>query len=323
MTAPRTGEVLALRNAAAFCRHGLRQLVAVSGHDALPWLDRLLSQPVASISQDRAVAAVFMDGKGRLRADVRVLALDDPHQRVWLELPADDGKLLKLLDMFVIQDDVALSSAAGQLSLVTVAGPQAGDVLRAAAVELPEADRITHTNDGVAAVCSRLAGVPGYDLLGSDEALDRLLAGLSSQGLAEVSVAALDCVRIAAGVPWFANDLAGDVIPLEALLDDHVSVTKGCYPGQEIVARITNRGQVSRKLVRLSAAAGSAPAPGTELQGCGQSEGKSGGLVTSSCIDPVDGTVHALGYLRRIFWKSQTQVTAAEQTFEVHSLDSD
>lgn len=323
MTAPRTSEVLALRNAAAFCRHGLRQFVAVSGSDALPWLERLLSQPVASITQEHTVAAVFMDGKGRMRADVRVLALEDPQQRVWLELPADEGKLLKLLDMFVIQDDVALTPAAGQLTLVTVAGPQAGDVLKAAGVELPEGDRITRTNEGVAAVCSRLAGLPGFDLLGSDDAVDSLLASLSSQGLAEVGVAALDCVRIAEGVPWFANDLAGDVIPLEALLDDHVSVTKGCYPGQEIVARITNRGQVSRKLVRLSAAQGSAPEPGAELLGCGQSLGKTGGQVTSSCTDPVDGTVHALGFLRRVFWKSQTQVTAGDQTFEVHSLDGD
>ena len=323
MTAPSTSEVFALRNAATFCRHGLRQLVAVSGADTLPWLDRLLSQPVASIAQDHTVAAVFMDGKGRMRADVRVLALEDPQQRVWLELPADDGKLVKLLNMFVIQDDVTLVPAADELALVTVAGAQAGDALKAAGFELPQNDQITHTTEGVAAVCSRLSGVPGYDLLGRVAALQTLLDTLSSQGLSEVSVDALDCVRIAEGVPWFANDLAGEVIPLEALLDDQVSVTKGCYPGQEIVARITNRGQVSRKLVRLSAAEGSAPAPGTELLGCGQRLGKTGGLVTSSCTDPVDGTVHALGYLRRVFWSSQTQVTAGELTLEVHSLDGD
>ena len=323
MTAPTSNEVLALRNTAAFCRHGLRQLVAVSGKDTLAWLERLLSQPVESIAQDHTVAAVFMDGKGRMRADVRVLALEDPRQRVWLELPADEGKLLKLLNMFVIQDDVTLSPAVSQLELVTVAGPQAGETLQAAGLTLPQGDGITHIGRGVAVVCSRLSGVPGFDLLGSDEALQTLLDTLSAQGLAEVSVAALDCVRMAEGVPWFTNDLAGEVIPLEALLNDHVSVTKGCYPGQEIVARITNRGQVSRKLVRLSATEGAAPAPGTELLGCGQSLGKTGGVVTSSCTDPTDGSVLALGYLRRVFWKSRTQVTAADQTFEVHSLDGD
>lgn len=323
MNEPGSDDVLKLRNEAAICRHGLRQLVAVDGKDAMTWLERMLSQPIATIAPGRAIRAVFMDGKGRLRADVRVLALQDPQQGLWLELPADEGRLLHVLDMFIIQDDVTLSPTATPLELLTVAGPSAAEVLLSAGLAPPRDDTITHTGDGVSLLCSRLAGVPGFDLVGHHTALQRVLGTLSAQGLDEVPRSALDCVRLGRGVPWFANDLAAEVIPLEALLDDHVSVTKGCYPGQEVVARITNRGQVSRKLVRLTAARGPAPTPGTELLGCGPSNGKTAGLLTSSCVDPGDGTVLALGYVRRVFWKSGTTVSAAGQTLEVHSLDGD
>ncbi|MFT7463576.1 MAG: folate-binding protein YgfZ, partial [Pseudohongiellaceae bacterium] len=195
--------------------------------------------------------------------------------------------------------------------------------LVAAGVTLPHDDTITRTEGGAVVVCSRLAGVTAYDLLGSEQQLQPLLAKLAEQGLLEVDGAALNCVRIAAGTPWFHDDLVADIIPLEALLKSHVSVTKGCYPGQEIVARITNRGQVSRKLVRLTAPAGPAPAPGAELSGCAPHEGKAAGLVTSSCIDPVDNSVQALGYVRRLFFKSQTPLTAGGLALQVHSLDGD
>jgi folate-binding protein YgfZ len=316
-------ELTRLRNAAAICRHGLRQLVHVSGADALTWLDRLISQPVAEIARGQSVRAVFMDNKGRVRADIRILALGEPGDGLLLELPHDEGKLVKLLQMFVIQDDVTIRSAASECSLITLAGPSAEAALESVGLEIPQADEIVQPRTGVAVLGSRLAGVPAYDLVVDNAVLDATVGEFAAAGWNEVSLASLDCVRIEHGVPWFASDLAVEVIPLEALLDEHVSVKKGCYPGQEVVARITNRGQVARKLVRLVSSASITPAPGLALLGCAEQEGKTAGLLTSSCIDPSSGNTLALGYMRRLFWKSGTQVTADGQTMTVHSLDGD
>jgi len=323
MTQDRIDELNRIRSTAAVCRHGLRQLVHVSGADALTWLDRMFSRPVAEISRNESVRAVFMDGNGRVRADVRILALHDPQDGVMLELPNDKGQLVKLLQMFVIQDDVKIHSAADECSLFTIAGPSAAAALTSLGLETPQAEGISQSRAGVAVLSSRLAGLPAYDLVVDNADLDGLLAEFSSGGWGAVSLATLDCVRIEQGVPWFAGDLDVEVIPLEALLHDHVSVTKGCYPGQEVVARITNRGQVARKLVRLVSPDERTLSPGLKLLGTGELEGKTAGLLTSACIDASTGTTLALGFVRRMFWKSGTQVTADGHPLTVHSLDGD
>lgn len=323
MTQDRIDEFKRIGSTAAVCRHGLRQLVHVSGADALTWLDRMFSRPVAEISRDESIRAVFMDGNGRVRADVRILALQDPQDGLLLDLPNDEGQLVKLLQMFVIQDDVKIQSADDERSLFTIAGPSAATALTSLGLETPQDEGISQPRAGVAVLTSRLAGLPGYDLVVDNTVLDGLLAEFSSGGWGAVSLAALNCIRIEQGVPWFAGDLDGDVIPLEALLHDHVSVTKGCYPGQEVVARITNRGQVARKLVRLVSPDGHTLSPGLELLGTGEFEGKTAGLLTSACIEPTTGTTLALGYVRRMFWKSGTQVTADGHPLTVHSLDGD
>jgi folate-binding protein YgfZ len=309
----------ALRAGCAVAEPGLRTAVAVSGPDHRDWLDRLTSMPVKELPPGRAQWTTLMDGKGKLRADLRVLA--PAADGVLLELPASHhAALLRVLDMYILREKVTLGDLSRSHRFVAVLGPQAGAALRAAGLPEPKDDEALAAPGVLAAARSRLFGAPGADLLVEAGAADELLARLQRGGARAVSVDALQIARLEQGVPWFAEDLADGVIPLEAGLDEHVSITKGCYPGQEVVARIKNLGQVARRLVRLSGAGEHALATGAALVGTGAREGQEAGKVSSSAVDPVARRTLALGYVRRAFWEPGMVLRAGDAELTVAAL---
>lgn len=321
MTAVQSGHMAALREGAAAAAPGRRFVVEAAGGDLFDWLERLCSNPVAELAPGRCARAVLMDGKGKMRCDVRVIRPPEG-EGVLLDLPAGPRQaLLRVLDMFVITDDVTLTDRGDALAFVSLLGPRAGEV--AAAAGLPEVAEDgaqggeVASADGALVMASRLCGPGGLDLLVDADAVNPTLARLVEAGATPVDLAALQLRRIERGVPWFEDDMADGVIPLEARLDDHVSITKGCYPGQEVVARITNLGQVSRRLATLVGPLDGSLQPGDELTGTGELDGKSAGVVTSVARDEAAGRTLALGYLRRAFWDDGTTVRAGDAEWVV------
>ena len=318
-------ELTALREGVALCTHDQRALVRVTGGDVLPWMERIASHPVADMAARTIRPATLMDGKGRMRAELRVLAPGEPSDGLLLDLPSSERTaVLKLLDMYVIKDDVTIEDVSVAFRLVSVLGPEAGELLSACGLALPSPGEVSTVRDDLLIVCSSLGGVPGYDLLFEGEVGRDLVGEVLRRGARRASLAALDVVRVEHGVPWFAQDLSDAVIPLEALLDESVSITKGCYPGQEVVARIRNLGQVARKLARLDAEGQAMCKPGDELFGTDEHAGKSAGKLTSVTYDPSADVTRALGFVRRASWKSGTRLATSDGTeFVVHSLDGD
>jgi folate-binding protein YgfZ len=318
-TAALADDIAALRTAAGACAPDVRAVLGVTGADHRAWLERIASNPVADLADGGLARVTLMDGKGRMRADVVVLAVPD-RDGVMLDVPASHRPaLLRLLDMYVIQDDVQITDLGEAFRFVSLMGPGHGDVATACGVDVPGPESLKPLDGGGWALPHRLSGLPGVDLLVPIGDVEAWLDRLSGAGAARVAPAALDVVRIGNGVPWFGPDLSTDVIPLEAHLDDWVSITKGCYPGQEVVARITNLGQVARKLVGLAAPGHANVEPG-ELHGTGEQADKAAGSVTSVAYDPCDDVTLALGYARRAFWKDGTGVRAGDVTFTVRSL---
>lgn len=316
MTAPSPAadpaQLAALREGAGLCDHGLRQVLAAGGADVRPWLERLVSLPVEDVAAPACLRTTFMDGKGKLRADPGLLMLDD---QVLLDLPADpSGKLARLLEMFVINDDVQLA-ARPDLTVLTLAGPAAADALAALDVVAPGAGGLARGADELLVVPSALAPTPAWELVLPVDGVAALTEGLAAAGVVTVERPALDLERIRAGLPWWPDELSHEVIPLEARMEEQVSTTKGCYPGQEVVARIRNLGQVARRLERVRAPAGEVPAERpVELT---TDEGKAAGLLTSVAVDPADGQRHGLAFLRRAWWKAGSAVQGAGSTWTV------
>ena len=116
---------------------------------------------------------------------------------------------------------------------------------------------------------------------------------------ASIGMTTLNALRLEAGIPWFPDDFNDTVIPHEASLEaTHVSFTKGCYTGQEIVERVRSRGHVNRRRVSLKFSSADPPAPLTRLRVKG-GEDKEVGIVTSASLSPASGTAIGMGYVRR------------------------
>jgi folate-binding protein YgfZ len=142
-----------------------------------------------------------------------------------------------------------------------------------------------------------------------------LLEAGRERGLVEGDLETLEILRIEAGTPRLGRELGEEVLPQEAGLDHAVSTTKGCYTGQEVMARIRTYGQVKHRLVGLRVEADAPPAPGTPLE----VEGARVGEVTSAALSPHAGAI-ALGYLRRPHDEPGTRVRAGGASAQVARL---
>jgi folate-binding protein YgfZ len=318
MTTAALDELTALRTGAAFCSPDRRFPLRITGADALAWIDRIASRKVADIQAGHVVAATLMDGKGRMRTDLRIIAPGPPADGLLLDLPLSHrAALLKLLDMYIITEQVTLADLSAEQRIASVLGPDAAAVMETAGLPVPEAGRVERPGEGVLVLASRTAALPGFDLVFETDLGRDLVGRLYDAGAVRVDVSALDVVRISAGVPWFERDLADAVIPLEAHLDELVSVNTGCYPGQEVVARIHNLGQVARRLVGLECAGQVPLQAGAELT---LPDGKMVGKLTSVAFDPASDKTVALGFVRRLAWDDDCRVLAGDVELCVHSL---
>ena len=151
-------------------------------------------------------------------------------------------------------------------------------------------------------------GLPAVDVLGSASACDALAVDLRGAGAQLLGAHAVEALRIEAGTPRFGVDMTGDTIPLEAGIEGRaISMTKGCYVGQEVIIRILHRGhgRVARRLAGLVVDGALVPPAGSLLA----VDGREVGAVTSAAFSPRLGRAVALGYVHRDFAADGTAVT--------------
>jgi folate-binding protein YgfZ len=278
-----------------------RGLIEVTGRDRVRWLNGMISADVAVLDSANGDGcyALLLTPKGSIVADLHVLARE---ASVWLELDAVAAPtVLDRLDRYVIADDVTLSARSHDFERFALEGRRAHEVLAGAAEgELPtRLDSYTTL---------RLAGVPvlacafGFSALpafqlfvpaGEGGEVTRALR-TGSDLLVVAPEAALEVLRVESGMPRLGAELDEEVLPAEAGLTERaVSFTKGCYTGQEIVARLDARGRVNHLLVGLHFE-GDAPSVGSPLSVGGRDVGE----VTSVAESVRAGRI-GLGFVRR------------------------
>ncbi len=253
-----------------------RDVISVSGPDAVTFLQGQLSQDVARLAVGESAWALLLQPQGKVDAWLRVTRTAD--DAVLLDLDHGWGAAaLVRLNRFKLRTKADLTPLEGW-RMVAVRGPGA-EAVGAASAAAAGSDHVV--------VPARWPGVEGVDLLG---------AGVTvPAGATPVEASSIEAVRIASGVPAMGSELDDGTIPAEAgqwLIDASVSFTKGCYTGQELVARVDSRGSnTPRKLRRVRFAAGAVVAPGAELV----VDGAAIGAVTS--VASAEGI--ALAYVKR------------------------
>ncbi len=271
----------ALTEACGLVDRSERGKLALSGPDAKSFLHGQVTNDIEALEPGRGCYAAFLTHKGKMLGDLRVLDLGDE-----LLLDTERAALQELFNMirrYKLGSDVELHKRTLELGLLSLIGPQAETF----GLEEEHANR----RDEIAGVPVVLVRTDvGADVFVPAESKAAVAAEL---GVPEVDEATAEVVRVEGGRPRYGLDLDDGVIPQEAGLNERaVSFTKGCYVGQETVARLHYRGKPNRHLrgLRLSAPA----EPGAELRLGEKVVGRLGTVVVS----PVRGPI-ALGLVRR------------------------
>jgi folate-binding protein YgfZ len=212
-------------------------------------------------------------------------------------------KILAVFDKYIIMDDVEVADVSDNLVALGIAGPGALEVLRAAGFDLPELAPLQFAEmswEEIKLTVVRgdihLEPVECFELWLRPENVGRVHEALVTAGAKPVGSAAVELLRIAAGIPRYGVDIRERDLPQETEQERALSFVKGCYVGQEIVERIRSRGQVRRKFTGFEIH-GALPAPGSKVQ----VDGKDVGEITSVASLPFasDDRQVALGYIRR------------------------
>jgi len=296
---PLVGALIALANASSEYRAategcGLldrseRGKLALSGSQAKEFLQGQVSNDVEALSPGSGCYAVFLTPKGKMLGDLRILDCDQE-----LLLDTERGALQELFNMirrFHIGYQVELHKRTLERGLLSLFGPLSDVVAESTALPADEHRHAPTEIDGIQARAVRTD--TGIDLLCHAADTAGLAAALQRRGAVALSEGTVETIRIERGRPRYGIDLDDTVIPQEAGLNDRaVSFTKGCYVGQETVARLYYRGKPNRQLRGLRCTA--AVAAGDQIS----FEGRPVGRAASVTISPRFGPL-ALALIRR------------------------
>jgi folate-binding protein YgfZ len=299
------GQYRMLREEQGLLDRSGRAKLLVRGADGAEYLQGQLTNDIEALAPGEGCYAALLDRKGHLQSDLRVLRLEE--DLIWIDFePEPRERVLRHLRMYSVGREVAIEDASEGLALLSVIGP--------------EAVAASRDGGGVPALHSvrSLAGSDDAWQVGTADGYDVICraaeAGRHRGDLPEVSEEAAEILRIERGVPRFGREMTEETMPAEAgIVEQAVSFTKGCYIGQETVARLHYRGKPNRHLRGLRF--GSPATPGAELH-LGE---RRVGTVGSTCVSPVHGPI-GLAILRREAEPGSTLAVEGEGASEVVEL---
>lgn len=266
-------------------------IVEVSGADATEFLHSQLSNDIRALPEHGSCLAAYCNPKGRMLALFRVVRRADS---LLLLFPAGlVESTLKRLRLYVLRSKVTFTDLGDQWAAMGISGPNVAARLATLGLSLPE-----QVDEGAShedALVLRLPGAtPRGLIVAPQQRIGRLWSALD--GLERVGEQAWRLLKIRAGVPEVLPGAVEKFIPQAANLDllNGISFSKGCYPGQEIVARLHYRGNVNRRMYRLTLESAALPAPGTDVRTV---DGSLAGELVMAAPGP-DGGTEALAVLQ-------------------------
>lgn len=287
----------AIREEAAFV--ALRELgvLSVGGRDRKKWLHGMITQDVKGLQPGDGRYGCAVDLKGKVLCDFQLYD-DNDRARLLLSLErAVIPSLCEHLERRIITEDVSLEEL--PYAILAVEGPRTRDILEVNSRGLCAANLGDADPEGAVLVGDRThGGLGGAELLVPSDSVDAVSCELRSRGAVAIERHVLESVRIAAAIPRHRVDFDERIIPLEACLLDAIHWQKGCYLGQEVLARMAHRGHTNKEL-RLLLVAGDAVPPADAEIWPAEGGKRAVGRVTSATRSPDGNGGLALGYVRR------------------------
>ncbi|MCX6380477.1 MAG: hypothetical protein NT023_13550 [Armatimonadetes bacterium] len=292
--------------------------IEVRGADRYTWLQGMLSQELRLLEQGASSAyAYFLNATGHILAELKIVRFAKTEGSLLLVTTREIvGRLMEQLDRFLIMEDVELRDVSDEITCFELYGREVevsetlskiGYAHRSSpSPELIEVCQQDEVSDGGAEWCRILNSFVVYttpnDFVGYRNALQ-------TQAIPEIDAAVAEVLRIEGGIPRYPNELNESVIALEANnAATHISFTKGCYVGQEIIARIDSRGHTNRALTGFIGLGSATFTEGEKVFSCDDNR-EIGRLTSALNESPLfSGKAIALGYLRHEFREAGTVV---------------
>jgi len=279
----------AIREEAGLLDRSDRARLAVGGSEGAEFLQGQLTNDIEALAPGEGCYAALLDRKGKIRADMRVLRLAPDRLLIDTEAAAGDV-LLRHLEMYKVGRDATVEPGPDGEALLSLIGPRAPQL----AGDVPAGPEHSHREVLIAgARCLAIATDGGVDLLIPPGSADDVREHLLGAGAAPIEAEAAEIARVEAGRPRLGREIGPQTMPQEAGINERaVSFTKGCYIGQETVARLHYKGKPNRHLRLLAPEAEVAGGDPVTL------EGREIGTIGTAVLSPARGPL-ALAILRR------------------------
>lgn len=299
-----------------------RGRLLVTGSEAVPFLNGLITNDMKTLAENHWMPAVFPNVQGRLVASVRVIRTRDDRAGEKVQPtfvidtePATHDRVLQAIQKFTLAGDFQVRDLTAEAVLLSLQGKAAPEKLASVLGESAIAPAVGSVSESVwqNAVVTVLRATPtateGFELIVNSADAKQLWQALVTAGARPVGYDAAEILRVEAGIPHYHLDMDEATVVTETNLDDAVSYTKGCYVGQEIIARIKYRGHVAKKLRGLVFEKPALITAGTPIK---SNDDKEVGQVTSSVYSPHLGRRLALGYVKYDYIAAATAVKTSD-----------
>ena len=290
----------------------------VSGSEAVQFLNGLITNDMKTLAENRWMPAAFPNVQGRLIASVRVVRKPDdatgkkPIPVILIDTePATAGAVLKTIERFTLAGDFHVVDLTKHTTLLSLQGKRATGVLASVLGEAAEAipvygaAEIEWQQESLTVLRASHTAEDGFDIITSAHNVPPLWKAFVNAGARPVGHNALNRLRIEAGVPQYGIDMDETNVVTETGLDEAVSYSKGCYIGQEIIARIRYRGHVAKRLVGIIFDRARKIDEYAIITSTGDKEI---GRITSHTLSPHLGCTVALGYVKYDYLEPDTEV---------------
>ncbi|MBL15574.1 MAG: hypothetical protein CL767_00085 [Chloroflexi bacterium] len=267
-----------------------------TGEDGLDLLNRMSTNKVDHLDAGEGAVTVLTTDRGRI-VDVLGVVNQGDHV-ILLTSPGRQQAVTDWLDKYTIMEDLVIEDVSSDTAMLALVGPNTVKLLGLASTELSQDSLTVQTvqvgGTEALAVKQPLGTLSRYWLIVAQAAAAGLWQHLTGDGAVPLGANAMDAVRIAFGVPEYGPELGEPYNPLEAGLIGSVDFAKGCYIGQEVIARLDSYKKVQKYLVSLSFDADADISSGDELL----LDGQAVGMVTSVAPEPSGGALRGLGYVK-------------------------
>ena len=290
-----------------------RAYLSFTGPDRVRYLNAILTNNIKDLAASHGVVSLLLNPQGHILAEIETYALAD--KLLCISYLKIREALVETLEKFIIMDDVTLSDDSSIYDTLALEGPAAAQIVSGlTGVDLKSLPELGIQEVRVGSLpCFLIRRSPGNDVSAEfvtdrpnmRELWDVLQERARAAGGGPMGYTALSALRLGQGIPWFSYNFGEKQIPHEAGLENsHISYTKGCYTGQEIVERVRSRGQVNRRRVNLVFDGPIPPEPGAVLT----LGGKEVGQITRAAAPPDLSYAIGMAYVRKEAYAPGTQL---------------